>query len=99
MLKQLLDIKKRLGESPELKPIYTGMLNFFTNNKKAKELAKERFEKSCKGCIHFINEPNTLLQIEDKQLPELSGKTCNDCDCVSAYKLRQSIKKCSEWQK
>jgi len=99
MIKQLIDLKKRLGENPELKPIYFGLLNFYTNNKTAKELAKKRYFENCKKCINFVDEENDLLKIEDKEIQQLSNKKCNLCGCVASYKLRQSIKKCELWQK
>ena len=98
MLKKLLDIKKRLGENPELKPIYIGMLNFYSKSKTAIMLAKKRYLESCKNCIYFIDETNELLQITDTEIPELTNKTCNLCGCVCAFKLRQSINKCEKWQ-
>jgi len=99
MIKQLIDLKNRLGENPELKPIYFGFLNFATKNKTAEFLAKKRYFENCKNCINFVDEENDLLKIEDKKIPELSNKMCNLCGCVASYKLRQSINKCEQWQK
>lgn len=99
MLKQIKDLKTRLCENPELRPIYIGMLNYFCNSKEANKLALSRYENSCKGCEFFIEEKNELLRFEDNQIPELSNKMCNDCGCNISFKLRQSIKKCSRWQK
>lgn len=51
----------------------------------------------CKGCRYFKNEPIDFLKVEDKQYPELSGKTCGKCGCILSYKLRQNLKPCSKW--
>lgn len=82
----------------DTKAVAAGILNFKTGNKKAQELAKERFENHCKSCKFSIEEPIPELRVDDKQILELSGKTCGDCGCILSYKLRQSVKKCSRWE-
>lgn len=82
----------------DTKAVGVGILNFKTRNKKALELANKRFENHCKSCKFSIEEPIPELRVEDKQIPELSGKTCGDCGCILSYKLRQSVKKCSRWE-
>jgi RNase P subunit RPR2 len=99
MIKELKNIKARLGENPELKPVFIGMLNFVAKNKTAIDLAKKRFENHCKNCEFFVEESNELLKVEDKDVPELSNKMCADCGCVLSYKNRQSLKICEKWQK
>jgi len=99
MLNELKNIKDRLGENPELKPVFFGMLNFVAKNKMAIDLAKQRYLQSCKDCEFFAEEPNEILKVEDKDIPELSNKMCAECGCVLSYKNRQSIKLCSKWQK
>ncbi len=82
----------------DTKAVALGVLNFKTGIKKAQELAKKRFENHCKSCKFSIEEPIPELRVVDKQMPELSGKTCGDCGCILSYKLRQSVKKCSRWE-
>ena len=98
MFKQIKEIKDRLGDNPELKPIYIGMLNFWTDNKKAEIKAKERLQ-TCKECEFFVEEKNDLLKVNDSKIPYLTNKQCGECGCVLSFKLRQSIKKCNKWQK
>ena len=98
MINDLKNIKNRLGKNPELKPIYMGMLNYFTKNKKAKELAKKRYLENCKNCEFFANEKNELLKFEDNSIKELSNKLCSLCGCNCSFKLRQSLKKCEKWR-
>ncbi len=98
MFKKLKEIKERLGDSPEYKSIYLGMLNFWVNDSRALKLAKERTQ-TCTICEHFIEEKNDLLKVKDDKIPQLSNKQCGDCGCVLSYKLRQSEKKCKKWQK
>ncbi|MGI9582647.1 hypothetical protein ACR1PO_15740 [Chryseobacterium sp. RRHN12] len=82
----------------DTKAVAVGLLNFKTGNKKALELANKRLENHCKSCKFSIDEPIPELRVEDKQIPELSGKTCGDCGCILSYKLRQSVKKCRRWE-
>lgn len=82
----------------DTKAVAVGVYNFKTGNKKAGDLAKKRYEFSCQNCKFSIEEPIPELRVVDKQIPELSGKTCGDCGCVLSYKLRQSVKKCSRWE-
>ena len=82
----------------DTKAVAVGITNFKSNNKKAYELAKNRFENYCKFCTFIIEEPIPELRVDDKQIPELSGKTCGECGCILSYKLRQSVKKCSRWE-
>ncbi|MGE8528509.1 hypothetical protein [Chryseobacterium rhizosphaerae] len=80
------------------KAVAVGILNFKTDNKKAFELAEKRFENHCKSCKFSIEEPIPELRVDDKQIQELSGRTCGECGCILSYKLRQSVKKCSRWE-
>lgn len=97
MFKEIKDLKNRMGENPELKPIYIGMLNYTVKNKHALELAKKR-AKTCVYCEFYQEEQNDLLKVNDKDIPELSNKQCGGCGCVLSFKLRQSINKCTKWQ-
>lgn len=80
------------------KAVAIGVKNFTFKDEKAESLAVERFEKNCKSCNFNILEPIEELRVTDKRIPELTDRTCGECGCVLAYKLRQSIKKCSRWQ-
>ena len=98
MFKQIKEIKERLGTNPELKPIYIGMLNFWTGNKPAEATAKNRLQ-ICKRCEFFVEEKNELLKIKDSKIPQLTNKQCGDCGCVLSFKLRQSENLCKKWKK
>lgn len=82
----------------DMKAIITGMTNFYCHNRKASELAKERYENHCSTCSFFISDPVESEKVTDKDIPELSGKICSMCSCTSSYKLRQSIKPCEFWK-
>lgn len=82
----------------DLKAIEQGVSNYISENTVAQALAIERL-KVCKVCPLFVDEPIAFLRVEDKQIPDLSNKMCDDCGCVLAYKLRQSIITCDKWQK
>lgn len=62
------------------------------------ELARRRFENSCKACPHNVPDPVTSMRVEDTKIKELSSKMCDHCGgCVLSYKIRQTIKKCEFW--
>lgn len=82
----------------DLKAIISGMTNFFVGSKKADEVAKDRLENSCSGCEFFKTDPIESERVEDKRIPQLSGKICGACGCTLSYKLRQSIKPCKHWK-
>lgn len=96
--------QKRLKEESnpdvvkDMQAIISGMTNFFCKNKKAREIAEERLKNYCSSCAYFISDPVDSEKVQDKDIPELSGKICSLCGCTSAYKLRQSIKKCEFWK-
>lgn len=75
-----------------------GMRNFKHYDKEVEQLAELR-KNECLGCPFFINEPISFLRVVDKRIPELSNNMCDECGCTLSYKLRQSINKCSKWQK
>lgn len=83
----------------DTKAVMVGVANFKTGNKKANELAKQRFENHCKSCKFNELEPIEELRVIDEQIPELSNKRCGECLCILSYKLRQSVKKCSRWKR
>ena len=82
----------------DTKAVAIGLKNFNFPNEKAESLAIERLESSCKNCKFNILEPIPELRVLDKRIPELTDRTCGECGCILAYKLRQSIKKCSKWE-
>jgi len=81
-----------------MKPLSVGFENFKNPKEEVEELAKERLF-HCINCKEFIEEPIDFLKVEDKRIPELSNKMCDECGCTLSYKLRQSIKICDKWQK
>lgn len=81
-----------------LEPLEIGMRNFKHTDLDVELLAIERLE-ICKGCEFFGKEPIDFLRVEDKNIPELSKKMCDECGCTLSYKLRQSKTKCIKWQK
>lgn len=78
-------------------PFIEGKFNFDNPSLEFENLAKKRTF-VCVSCPMFINEPIDFLQVEDKRIPEISKKMCNDCGCTLSYKLRQNIQKCIKWQ-
>lgn len=48
----------------------------------------------CTGCPMFQKEPLAFLRVDDKAVPVLSGKMCDECGCVLSYKLRLKNEKC-----
>lgn len=63
-------------------------------NPEIERIAKKRYQK-CKDLV--IDEPVEFLKIEDKHVPEWSGKIFKDCGCPISYKLRQTIINCKCW--
>lgn len=104
MLEKIKRFKESLAKEkdPDIiastKAVMVGITNFHLGIKSAENLAKERYEKHCKNCKHNAPEPIPSLQVEDKQIPELSRRQCNLCGCTLSYKLRQSIKPCKFWK-
>ena len=90
--------KKNPDIAHDVKAIVSGMTNFVTGSRKWNDIARERYEKSCKGCPFFIDDPVPSERVTDKHIPELSGKICSNCGCVESYKLRQSVKLCEFWK-
>jgi hypothetical protein len=87
-------IKKIL--SADLSAFSDGKKNFDTPKEDVERLAAERLEKS-KKCRFFKKEPITWLRVNDRRLPEASGKYCENCGCIMSYKLRQNTDKCECW--
>lgn len=83
----------------DTKAVAIGVKNFNFLNENAEKLAKERLENHCTFCNFNILEPIEELRVTDKRITELSKRTCGDCGCVLSYKLRQSVKKCSKWER
>lgn len=83
----------------DTKAIAIGLKNFTFVNEDAERLANERLEKSCHGCEFNIMEAIEELRVKDERIPELTNKTCGQCGCILAYKLRQSVKKCNRWER
>lgn len=57
------------------------------------DVAKQRAE-ICAECDSMVDEPIEELAINDKNIPEISRKMCNECGCSLPYLLRQNRKKC-----
>ena len=76
-----------------------GKYNFENPKPEFEDLARERYENHCKGCEHFIAEPIKRYQLNDPRIPELSKMYCEDCCCIAAYKLRQTLDICKFWDK
>lgn len=74
-----------------------GYHNFNHTNIDVELLAEER-KNTCLNCPFFVDEPIKFLKVTDKNIPELSGKMCDECGCTLTYKLRQSLIKCNKWQ-
>jgi hypothetical protein len=89
-IKTLLDVG--------IDPYFIGKENFNNPIKEVEDLARERLE-TCKGCPFFVDEPISFLSVTDINIPELSGKICDECGCTASYKLRQSKSKCKYWKK
>lgn len=81
-----------------IEPLEEGLRNFHNPTTEVELLALER-SKVCEGCPFFAQEPISFLKVEDKSLPLLSGKMCDECGCTLSYKLRQSKTKCDKWLK
>jgi hypothetical protein len=79
--------------SDGLAPYEEGKKNFI-----ARSVIPDKNIDICKGCRYFKTEPIEAFRVEDKDYPELSGKSCGKCGCILSYKLRQTIKPCSKWQ-
>lgn len=103
MLDKIKRLRQSLKEETDVDVILTiravisGMANFHLgiNN----DLARERYEKYCKNCVHNVEEPIESMRVEDKSVPELSGRMCDHCGgCTLSYKLRQNIKLCEFWK-
>lgn len=99
-MKKLKSLKRKAGTllNSGLEPYEVGKSNFDHPTPCIEKLAKQRAE-ICKGCEHFQKEPIEQFQIIDSRIPELSKMYCEDCGCISSYKLRQNIKICDKWQK
>ena len=84
--------------SSGLEAIKEGVTNHYNYNKEVEILAGERV-KVCVSCIHYKEEPNNLLKVNDDLIIEADQMMCNDCGCSLPYKLRQTIIKCDKWTK
>lgn len=78
-------------------PFLDGKKNFENKSEEMEELARKRIQ-TCLSCVHFKDEPIEVFKVKDENLPEASGKYCEDCGCVLSFKLRQSIQPCAKWQ-
>ena len=78
-------------------PFLDGKKNFENQSEEMEELARKRLQ-TCLECVHFKDEPIEVFKVKDENLPEASGKYCEDCGCVLSFKLRQSIQPCEKWQ-
>ena len=78
-------------------PFLDGKKNFENQSEEMEALARKRLQ-TCLECVHFKDEPIEVFKVNDENLPEASGKYCEDCGCVLSFKLRQSIEPCAKWQ-
>jgi len=85
-------IKSVLKDGVE--PIDEGMANF--QNESMESAASER-AKVCAGCESRVKEPISMFRVEDKKIPLLSERMCDECGCPLSYLLRQNIKICKKW--
>lgn len=77
-------------------PIRKGRENYNRNLPAIEEKASER-SKTCLGCENYVDEPVKSFQIEEKRIPSLSKKMCDECGCSLTYLLRQDVKICKKW--
>lgn len=61
------------------------------------EIIAQKRTAICKGCEFFKTEPIEYFRVTDETIPELSNKYCEDCGCISSYKLRQNQDLCNKW--
>lgn len=80
-----------------IKPVQQGIDNYHIPVQEIEELAKNRSE-SCVDCENYIDEPIDFMAVEDKRIPVLSNKMCDNCGCALPYVLRQNIKICKHWK-
>ena len=95
-LKKNIDSESDPDVKKDLKAVFSGMSNFYF--RKNTTLAKQRYDDFCKGCIYNVKEPIESMRLTDKDITELSGRSCGLCGCVLSYKTRQSVKKCPYWK-
>lgn len=70
-----------------------GKHNFDNPSKEMEVLAEVR----SKECNCLVDEPISFLRVEDKRIPKLSNKMCEECGCTASYKFRQNALKCDKW--
>lgn len=92
--KKISSISKE-GLDPIIEGMTEGIRNYDKNIPDIENRARKRLE-SCSDCL--IDEPIKSFRIEDKRIPELSNKMCDDCGCAAPYFFRQDIKKCKNWK-
>lgn len=86
-----MQITKRLQKGLEnIDKVSEGVMNYHFPKNEIEEVAKLR-TKQCIKCVNFIDEPIKELQTTDKNISELSGKSCGLCFCVLSFKLRTKI--------
>lgn len=79
-----------------LEPFEQGKNNFEFPTPCIEKKAIERLA-ICKDCEFFQDEPIKEFRVTDKNIPEFSGKYCDDCGCTLSYKSRQNIEICEKW--
>lgn len=94
-LKSIVKKSKTIAKKG-LEPYEVGKRNFENPTPCIEKLAKQRAE-TCKGCEFFKPEPIKQFQVNDNRIPELSKMYCEDCGCISSYKLRQDLDVCERW--
>ena len=94
-MKKINSLSKKIKSlSKGVDPMIEGMMNYDKNIPEIEDRAMKRLE-SCSECL--IDEPIKSFRIEDKRIPELSNKMCEDCGCAAPYLFRQDVKKCEKW--
>lgn len=97
-MKKLQSVLKKSKSIYEkgLEPFEVGKNNFEQPILCVEKKAEDRLE-ICKKCVNFVEEPIEFFRVEDKNIPELSNKMCNECGCTLSYKIRQDLKICKLW--
>ncbi|WP_448607592.1 hypothetical protein [Paenimyroides ceti] len=95
-LKSITKKAKTIAKSG-IEPYQEGKHNFENENPDVEALALKRSE-ICSGCEYFKTEPIKKFHVTDDRIPVLSKMYCEDCGCISSFKLRQSIEVCKKWR-
>jgi len=78
--------KRIINALCNIQDVSEGIKNFNHIDDNIEKKALER-SKECVNCDNYIDEPIKQLHVVDR-IDCLSGKMCNLCGCILAYKLR-----------